>query len=337
MSHDADEPARVRLQGYVANYVWLDEMPRNIKLVSELQTRVQSLDGRFIATFTPTSRNDEIKNMVDSADGVYSKRYNIAMMDNPILVGNEKKRHQVESRMAGLPEGMRRMQLYGEWYGGEGTVFHLDYEKTVIKMPAGYHPGWSHILAVDPAISSKMGYIFLANQPNTPNWIVVRSGYIQGVYVPSKIVEAMEEIACRYNIVKRISDTEPWFLETARDMKIIYAPVQEKVHRKEQLISDLQENLGTRILILEDQAELLRELNMCHWSEVNSGAIAARRKWHLLDALQYGNDILPKYTAPPIEKSWHQELRETNLKIKTARAAKEKSSRLRLTRSRRWT
>ena len=68
LSHsDSSEKNRRHMQGYVAHYVWLDEMPSNIAILEELQRRVDSRRGYMLATFTPKFRNEAIRKVIDAA------------------------------------------------------------------------------------------------------------------------------------------------------------------------------------------------------------------------------------------------------------------------------
>jgi len=57
-SHNHEEETREKVQSFVADFVWLDEMVSSMSLLKELHLRGLSNSGHFIATFTPKLRSD---------------------------------------------------------------------------------------------------------------------------------------------------------------------------------------------------------------------------------------------------------------------------------------
>jgi phage terminase large subunit-like protein len=72
-----------KMQGFVAHWAWIDEMPHDAGIIEELIRRVASRSGSFVATFTPKVRNDKIRAMVDGATAPFAKVYVFKMFDNP--------------------------------------------------------------------------------------------------------------------------------------------------------------------------------------------------------------------------------------------------------------
>jgi phage terminase large subunit-like protein len=105
-SHHSESEAREKLQGFVAHYVWLDEMPGSIDIIEELQRRVQSRHGYFLATFTPKVKNDEIKKLIEASKEPASKKYKMPMFDNPSLTQMQK--DNIIQSLATYPEAQRR-------------------------------------------------------------------------------------------------------------------------------------------------------------------------------------------------------------------------------------
>jgi len=295
-SHDADEPARQRIQGYVADFVWLDEMPTSARLVAELQRRVQSRDGRFLATFTPTVKSEEVKSMVEAADGDYSKRYRISMFDNPILTEERKK--AILSSMEGLPKAMKRTMLYGDWHGGDDLVFHFDPE-THCREPEGYDRRWAHILSVDPASAGTTGVSLLAMHPITNMWYLVRSYYVNNV-VPSDLVMEIERPLSLHNITKRIADSaSSWYIAEASKQNYSYTIPYDKNNRRIDMIKGMQQKMGKQFYVSSECTDFIREINGCSWSTSGDGKIVNSTKYHLLDSTRYAVDSLPKAKPAP--------------------------------------
>lgn len=286
--------ARERLQSYTAHMAWLDEMPPTAFLMDELQLRVSTKGGMFLASFTPLVSNVEIKRMVDNIREPYGKRYQLKMFDNPVYADPEKQAKEI-AKMASLPETLRRARLYGDWMTADTQVYHFDYN-TMVEMPHGYSPIWRHVVSVDPAISSASGVTIWAERPGTDKWYCIKTEYVSGIQVPTEIVAHIEFLCKNMNVIKRIADPhEVWFIQTAQSMGYRYTGVYKKNDRKGELIKGLQEKLGTKVKLSTAGCDsLIEELQSCQWSETTEGKIVNGSRFHLLDSAQYFCDNIPK-------------------------------------------
>ena len=286
--------ARERLQSYTAHMAWLDEMPPTAFLMDELQLRVSTKNGFFLASFTPLVSNLDIKKMVDSIREPYGKRYQLKMFDNPVYADPAKQAEEI-AKMSSLPEALRNARLYGEWMTADTQVYHFDFA-SMVEFPQGYSPLWRHVLAIDPAISSASGLTIWAERPGTTMWYCIRADYVTNIQVPTEIVAYVESLARNMNIVKRISDPhEVWYIQTAASMGYTYTGVYKKNDRKAELIKGLQEALGRKVKISSSGCEkLIDEFQSCQWSETADNKIVNSSRYHLLDSAQYFCDNIPK-------------------------------------------
>lgn len=316
-SHHSDNEAREKLQAYVAHYVWVDEMPGSVGLMEELHRRVQARNGYFLATFTPKVKNDELRKFVDSQKEPLAKTYRLKMLDNPIYRGREQ---ELIDSLAGLSEAYRNSILYGDWIQDSNTVYQFNSDVMVIdSLPPHYSPGWRHVEGVDPALKSKFGFVILAEDPNSGHWYVVKASYFSGIFVPREMVEEVRKHSQGYNIVRRVSDPhEPWYIHTAHDMKVVppYMGVVDKHNRKGELIKNLQSALGTKLFIPSWCTDLIDEFMEMRWSESQADTVVNARSYHLIDALQYALDCLPKYQGVTQTEPWYDTLRKQHEKIK---------------------
>ena len=202
VSHsDSSDKNRRHMQGYVAHYVWLDEMPSSIGILEELQRRVDARRGYLLATFTPKFRNDAIKRVIDAGEPPLAKKYTMSKLDNPLY----RDRIQEElDKLEGYSESMKAAILYGEWYTGDSSVYEWMPE-FMEKEPEAYSRAWRHCLSVDPALKSKFGFTLWAEEPRSGIWYLVRDEYIEGIYDPQKMHEEVEKRVTGYNLVRRIS------------------------------------------------------------------------------------------------------------------------------------
>jgi hypothetical protein len=292
--------ARERVQGFVAGYAWLDEMPQRIELVEEVQRRLQAKGGYFLATFTPKVINNKIRLLVDNAVAPYSKKYKFSMFDNPIY--NDEIKAQTLASLNGHTQSYINAVLYGDWMTGDEMCYQLDNEK-VIKAPPDYHPGWRHVVAVDPALKSKLGLAVFAEDPTSINsltgrghWYLVRSEYVSGIFDPILMVQTVENIIHQYNVVRRIYDNEAaWWAGSVSHLKLpTYQPVYKKHHRKGEMMKNNQHALGNTVFVAPWCTDFIAEMEEMQWSEGDRDKIIAGSKYHLHDSFSYGHDSLPK-------------------------------------------
>lgn len=310
--------ARERLQSYVAHITWVDELPPTLDLVREVLVRTQARNGYALYSFTPTVVNVEIQKFVDSICPPEGKLYRFKMLDNPVYSDDMRKKELI-NRYSHMPEYIRQAIFEGDWINSDDQVYYFDY-KTMVEMPNGYSPMWRHVEAVDPAISSATGLVLMAENPDSGIWYVVLAEYIKGIQVPSDIVQAVQKFTQNVNIVRRISDYAPWYVNTATSMGIHYMTIQDKNNnRKDELIKNLQQDLGSRIRISPSCHNFLDEVVTCRWSDKADGKIINSSSYHVLDATQYARDVLP-----PKEKKlqsftldqWYGNLLQANEKRK---------------------
>lgn len=307
--------AAERIQSYVCHLVWIDEMPPTMKVLAEAMVRRNTRDGYFLASFTPLVVNDEIRRMVDAADGVQAKKYVFRMFDNPAYA-DPKRQLDIMSSMAHLPEHVRNTRLFGHWSVNDDSVYYFDYS-AMVELPNGYSPLWRHLESVDPALKSALGFILLAENPSNGLWYLVKAEEIKGIYVPTELVAAVRERTKHVNVIRRVADPhEVWYIQTAASMGISYIGVHKKNERKHELIKQLQEFLGSRIKISPTEEVFITELQECRWSDKTEGKIINASSYHLLDAAQYACDNLPKREKQIQSNSWQDWLYQANDKRK---------------------
>lgn len=313
LSHsDGSEKNRKHMQGYVAHYLWLDEMPSSHKILEELQRRVDSRRGRFLATFTPKAKNDTIRRVVDASSPPLSKKYSMSKLDNPVYA--ERVSEEIQ-KLIGYSEAERNTILFGAWSTGEDAVYTFDYDfMTVEALPEHYSHGWRHVESVDPALRSKCGYTLWAEDPQTGIWYLIHDEYILGTETldPEQLYQKIMERSKGYNVVRRISDTMAWFTSVASRHGTSYMTPYDKNSRKEDLIKGLQIQLSLgKIKIGRWCTAFVDEIQGCQWSE-NTDRIINASSYHTLDCSQYFCDNIPKFEPGTRTQEWQVELRQAN-------------------------
>ena len=311
LSHHNVNEAREKAQSFTAAYVWLDEMPRSLSLVMELELRTVANNGRMLTTFTPLLRDPKIKNKVENCKAPVGKKYQFGMLDNPIYQGRE---DEIRERFKDIPEDERNARMYGDWFKGGQQVYEYDPTKHNHN-PDNYHPSWPHIEVVDPAASGKAGYVLLANRPGNAGWYVVKAMYLKGA-AASDLLDEIEKHSQGYNIIRKVSDPhEAWFIKEAAKRKRYYSGVYKKNERKYELIKNLVTAIKEYSIIITDWVpDVEEELNTCMWAEESENKIVGASRFHLLDCLQYGVDNLPKVKEIPQATTWEHELKQANRK-----------------------
>lgn len=326
-SHDNAKQASARMQGITVHDVWLDELPDSWKLVEELHQRTAARRSQFCATFTPKTPNPEVRRIIDESDRSIVSVYRFGMLDNPAYAN---RREEQLKTLEGLSEAMKRCILYGDWLDGDDKVFLFSKENNVIDNIQGYDPTWPHVLSVDPAMSV-VGYGVGCWSPIEERWFVIRTGYLKvdkSEDSPKTIINKMERIVSKYNIVRRIYDChETWWMTTAREeYGLRYIPVR-KDKRKKELLVNLIKAVGERkILFVGDQKECYDELHRAEWHPDKDHVIRNGTHYHIIDSLQYLIDLLPR-DVEGIKKplTYDQELynmhkKEKKLKEEAAKA-----------------
>lgn len=337
-SHDNPNEARKRVQSFTAHFAWIDELPGNVKLIEEVQRRVQAKHGQLLMSFTPKAPTPDIKKFVEGLEPPYGQRFTLRALDNPAYTEEDKNR--IVASLATFSEQYRRTILEGEWVQPEEMVYYFDYD-TMVEAPENYSPAWRHVESSDPALSSAHGLVVAAENPSTGVWYIIKAEYIKQALVPEKLLNTVLEKTQGLNIVRRIADPhEVWYIQTAGTQGINYISPYRKNDRKSELIKNLQTALGVRLKIAPWCEDFISEITSCHWSETADNKIVKGSKFHLLDSAQYLVDCLPKYAGiPPSNKTWAQELREANAKRKQREYDKSKRgnkpARI-LKRGRRW-
>lgn len=313
LSHADSSPKNIKyLQTFVANFVLLDEMPTNVAVFEEIMRRADSRKAPVSMGFTPKVFNGAVKRFVDSLKPPQGKVYRFSKFQNPLFVGKEKEEY---AKLEGLPEHTKNCILFGDWMPGDGLVFWYEPEKHSKKRHPLYSTDWPHVLIVDPATESKLGFLLAHRVPDglplvdgcTPpgHWSIQRAEYVEGVYTPHRIVTEVEERAAPYNLIERVSDpAASWFIRAAEDRpdgpSVHYSTVSHKnmEGRKDAMIASAQQSLGQTVWIEDghDTVYLTDELGTMARSP-DTGKIRKSRKYHLIDCLNYFVDCLP-YRLP---------------------------------------
>jgi phage terminase large subunit-like protein len=319
-SHKSPEECRQAVQAFVADWVWLDEMPASYRLLTELHTRCQANSAPFLATFTPLLRNAEIKNHVDNGNPRLVTKYFLKTYENPIYT--KEQLVDLKERHALMSEAERATRTQGEWYAGDNAVYDF-LESKHCELPPGYHAAWRHLESVDPAASGKAGYALLAENPANGIWYVIKAEYIEGK-APSELLAAVKQMTGDVNCTKKVADShESWYIKEAGLHKMWYEIPHKKTERKKELIKNLQQIIHDGKLKVAPWCKLaVEEFTTCQWAESGDRIINSKH-YHILDCLQYAVDVLPPPAKVPPVNSVYQ-IMERKDRERRAREAEQR-------------
>ena len=308
--HGSDD-VREKAQGFTAQVVWLDEMPRDARLVTELVTRTLSNGGFLYCTFTPLVRNDSIRRMVEAAkrgDVPKARVETLLLLDNPLYEGREDE-IATQIRAMCVSEEEYRARMYGEWYYGSDRVFSYSSANNYCPQPPNYEYSWRHVVVVDPSASGLTGLSVWAENPDNNQWYCVKAKYLKGeaAYI---LVNNVEKEIAGYNVWERIADCNPaGFYKEALRRNITYVPMADKKDRKLLMIDKMNELMLEQKVWITPQAEVLEEeLNSCSWDE-DGVRIVKESKYHTADTMRYFCDRIPSPLARPQNLSYTQQIR----------------------------
>ena len=293
-SHNNANEARKNIQGYVAQWVWIDEMPGDSRLVSELIMRIITSNGRFLGTFTPLVHNIKIRRMVDNAALPIGKRYKFLFTDNPSIADMDAALEKV--RQSSASDAEFRTRVYGDWTTPGSSVSAYNPELHLGRVPPTYERMWRHIAGIDPSASGLTGLTVWAEDPKTGRWYNMLAVTLQGK-AAFELVDEVESLIAPYNIVNRVCDNNPagYWQELAR-RKIKFQAIANKANNKLNLIDGANcAILKGTVVLTEHSSQLEEELIACVWKEAGEGKIVNSSSYHMFDTLQYVVACLPKW------------------------------------------
>ena len=291
-SYENENQARERVQSFTSHFIWIDEMPTTLALITESLTRVQAKDGFFLATFTPLVLSQEVRKWCDTLHERAGATYRLKMFDNPIYT--PERQEIILQKMQSLPPHVREARLYGEWIAADSAVYYWD-EALMMENPRDYSLAWRHVESSDPAISSAHGLTVWAEDPNTGVWYLIVAEQLQGFKDNQGFLEEVLRRTKNMNIVRRIYDTAATsYAATAQRFGVHYTGVYHKAGRKIEMIQNFQASLGTKVRIASWCQAFVDQLTDCHWADNAEGRIVRSSKFHMLDSACYFVDCMPK-------------------------------------------
>lgn len=325
LSHHDAKNAREKIQAFTAHVAWLDEMPDDVGLVTELMFRVMSTRGRFYATFTPLLKNEEIRKIVDT-DVPGSRKIKLSMLDNPVYRGREAE-VEAQARAHCNSDAEFRARMYGDWWYGTSRVFVYDRARHWQFLPAHYTTqGWRHLAVLDPAASGLAGLTVWGEDPQTGRWYNVVAKYLKGAAAFDLFNMAEAEVAPFQGagLLRRCDCNPAGFYKEAARRGIPWLAYTEKNDRKLETVDKFNTNLlSGKMCLTPASMHFEEELVKATWSERDPNKIQGSSQYHLCDTARYAADVLPEWDPRnQVVFTQTQEIRQT---WKTRLAVKAKA------------
>lgn len=251
-------------------------------------------------TCTPKTSNPEVKDMVEAVNPAVGRKYKFGKLDNPIN-RTKARREAIEAELAGLSEAVRNCILYGDWLDADDSVF--SFERGIhCRVLENYSTAMEHCVSYDPAANGKGGLIIGVRVGN--GWHIKRAEYIKGGKAPSDNILAIDKTLRPYQFISRkIYDChEAWFMleftKLRKEGQLTHRDpwtAVEKHGRKKELITALQQAMLDGWLTFDPNLDdLFNEFTSAQWVTGRDDKIQGSQHYHLLDALQYFVDLIPK-------------------------------------------
>ena len=311
LSYENPKQARERAQGFVFNFVWMDELCEDVTLLEELQKRVLIKGGYFLATFSPKRPAPLVKRVIDNANEPLAKVYRFQALQNPVFANNPDKYQEFVDSMKDMPPEVKNAALYGEWMSDNDNIFNLELPGVVLAPDEDYHH-WPCVLSVDPANTSATGYTFFSQDPTTGHWYITAAGTIKGTFSPNELAVKVKELYdSRPNLIRAVYDpSAAWFYLTAREHNMKFIAPFNKTQEKQQMLVDFQDALGDWLHVAPWCTAAIDELGAYRRNPDNPEKIVKAQKYHIVDSCVYGCNMLPKLPEKKKDLTYAQQLRK---------------------------
>lgn len=302
----------------------IDEMPRSLKLLSELITRTLDRDGEVTMGFTPIIEDEEIKDYLENSKHV--SKHSWSLLANPHYRDNPERVKRALAEWEHLSEQERNTRLRGDWYFERkgGRVFEgLEWE--VIQDFEVPHE-WRRCRVTDPA-SHVTGHSEWAENPSTGQWICIKAieyKWKGKLATDRMILEEIEKLKPYPGFIYTLSiydNAEGWF--GSEGAKKGYRPCMVK--NRNQAIMEFKRAVsdGKVAVFRNGGALLIKQTN--EYSFKGDGSID-KKKDHVLDTAMYFIREMPPKSQVPKRPLNEKDYLKAEFFAQQEKKAKEKPS-----------
>jgi hypothetical protein len=301
------------LMGMSLDYVYLDEFPSDLQIITELLVRVLDRDGGITLAFTPLVENQEIRIMLDNMceEGSMSL-HSWSFTENPLYRDNPERLARAMSAYANMPEEERAARISGAWYINRPmkSVFEGIEPEIVEDFPIPDH--WRQARVVDPA-SHTTGIGIFAEDPSNGQWYCIdgdefswAGGKLATVTDIMNAIEAKKTHPRLRYCLSLYDNSEAWFGASSRHLG--FQPCILK--NRQEAIMHTRDALGNKRIKLFriGAAKLIDQIKEYRYNA--DGINVVKKNDHVLDTLMYFSRQIPKplknYDEPVIDE--HKEI-----------------------------
>ncbi len=290
--------------GYVVNGVYVDEMPREVKTITELIVRTFDCDGSISLGFTPLVENDEIRKYLDGACASGTMMlHSWTVFDNPHYKENPDRLKRVLAEYENMPENERLSRLHGDWFlvQPNKTVFEGIEPEVVedFQIPLS----WRQVRFTDPA-SHITGHCIFAEDPETAQWYCTTAVEITWGHIAraADILDAIEKYrpypSFKYWLSK-YDNAEAWF--GAESKNAGYLPCMLK-NREAAIMQTRNMVAPGKLKFFRRGAELVvKQFRNYHYGKDGKGVV--KKDDHVLDCIMYFCREVPEPLTPPSQQN----------------------------------
>lgn len=285
------------VMGRAIDDLTIDEMPRSLKLLSELITRTLDRDGEVTMGFTPIVEDVEIKNYLDESPTV--SKHSWSLVANPHYRDNPERLQRAMDEWANLPEQERNTRIKGDWYYERkgGRVFEgLKWE--IIDDFRVPHE-WRRARIVDPA-AHVTGFTEWAEDPVNNKWICINAvefKWKDKLATDKMLIEAMERYKPYKGFIYTLSlydNAEAWF--GSEGAKVGFTPCMLK--NRVAAINELKRNISSgRLAVFRHAGKLL--VDQTEDYHFKPDGTINKKNDHALDTAMYFSRQIPAKSQIP--------------------------------------
>ena len=275
----------------------IDEMPRSLKLLSELITRTLDKDGEVTMGFTPLVEDEDIKIYLETSANV--SKHSWSLMANPHYRDNPERLSRALSGWENLPEPERNARIRGDWYFERkgGRVFEgLEWD-IVADFPVPNE--WRRCRIVDPA-SHVTGFSQWAEDPATGHWICIQALEFQWkkkLATDRMIIEEIEKLKPYPGFCYTLSiydNAEAWF--GSEGAKFGFIPCLQKM-RAVAIMEFKRAVQSKRIKVFKTAGALL--IKQTNDYQFKADGTIEKKRDHVLDTALYFCRQIPNKSQLP--------------------------------------
>lgn len=286
--------------GYAIDDAYLDEMPPDVNLISELSVRTFDKSGGLTLCFTPLVQNEGVRAYVDnSCESGAMSLHCWSVFDNPLYRDDPKRMERVLAEYAHLPENLRNSRLKGDWYYETPKKAVFEGVEPLAVEDFDIPNDWRQVRVTDPA-SHVTGHAIFAEDPVTAIWYCIKGVEISfgDIATAEQILKTIESFKPHkeYHYLYSIYDNaEAWFGAYGR--KHGYRPCILK--NREEAIMKTREVVSTEKLRFFKQGAKLALEQFRNYRYNNDGDKVVKKQDHVVDCVMYFCREIPQAVSEP--------------------------------------